>query len=52
MTAKTKTVYILMYLGEYYDQYDTFEEARSDKEDYNSWFSDNCIIVKRRVKND
>lgn len=50
MTAKTKQVFILNYMGEYYDTFDTYQQALSVKEDYNSFFSDNCTIVKRRIK--
>lgn len=47
---KFKTIYVLYYLGEYYDEFDSYDAALSVKEDYNSFFSDNCEIKKSRVK--
>lgn len=45
-----KTIYILLYLGDYYDEFKSLEEAETVKNSYNSWFSDNCEIKKQNIK--
>ena len=45
-----KTIYVLYYLGEYHDEYESLSEAESIKGDYNSWFGSNCEIKKRKIR--
>lgn len=44
-------IYILLFMGEYFDQFDTYEQAKIVKDDYNSFFSDNSEIITSENNN-